>query len=126
MPSRQLCSRHPELWPAGLLQIACFVGRNAGYTDATIEESGWRVECPEEFLEDSLRGLLDHGQSEYILVAHLVKTVTAVRDELLAAPGAPWVPTLLAATNRFLHAPLKRKHATRVARQALAFTEVES
>jgi nitrite reductase/ring-hydroxylating ferredoxin subunit len=27
----------PELWPAALLQIACFIGRNAGYVDA---ESG--------------------------------------------------------------------------------------
>ena len=122
---RQLCSRHPQLWPAGLLQIACFVGRNAGYTDAAIEESGWRVDCPEEFLEEALRGLLDHGQSEYILVAHLIKTVSAVRDEVLAAPEAPWVPTLLAATNRFLNSRVKRRHALRTARQSLAFVALE-
>ncbi len=122
---RHLCSRHPALWPAGLLQMACFVGRNAGYTDAAIEESGWRVECPEEFLEDSLRGLLDHGQSEYILVAHLVKTVTAVRDEVLASPDAPWVPSLVAATNRFLNSPVKRRHPLRTARQSLAFVALE-
>ena len=122
---RHLCERHPHLWPAGLLQLACFVGRNAGYTDATIEEAGWRVECPEDFLADALRGLLDHGQSEYILVAHLVKTVSAVRDELQAAPSAPWGPTLVAATNRFLNAPIKRRHALRTARQSLAFVALE-
>ena len=122
---RHHCSRHPQLWPAGLLQIACFVGRNAGYTDATIDESGWRVDCPEEFIEESLRGLLDHGQSEYILVAHLIKTVSAVRDEILAAPEAPWVPTLVAATNRFLNSRVKRRHALRTARQSLSFVALE-
>ena len=31
-----LCTRYPELWPAGLLQMACFAGRNAGYADPDV------------------------------------------------------------------------------------------
>jgi len=35
------------------------------------------------------------------------------------------VPTLAAALNRFLLSPLKRRHALRSARQALAFVALE-
>src|SRR3546814_3305282 len=35
---RVLCGRYPRLWPQGLLQIACFVGRNAGFTDKAVDE----------------------------------------------------------------------------------------
>ena len=32
--SRELCGRHPGIWPDALLQLACFCGRNARYTQA--------------------------------------------------------------------------------------------
>jgi hypothetical protein len=35
------------------------------------------------------------------------------------------VPTLLAAVNRFLHEPLRRKHPLRSARQAMDFVAAE-
>ncbi len=31
------CSKFPDLWPQGLLQMACFSGRNAPYTDASLD-----------------------------------------------------------------------------------------
>jgi hypothetical protein len=31
-----LCKRYPELWPAGLLQMACFAGRNVGHADPAV------------------------------------------------------------------------------------------
>ncbi len=54
-----------------------------------------------------------------------MKLLSAVVAETAAAPAAPWVDDLLAATNRFLNSPLKRKHATRAARQALDFVALE-
>ncbi|MEE9208926.1 MAG: Rieske 2Fe-2S domain-containing protein, partial [Kiloniellales bacterium] len=30
---RNLCRRHPQLWPRALLQMACFLGRNTPYVD---------------------------------------------------------------------------------------------
>ena len=42
-----------------------------------------------------------------------------------AAPDAPFVPVLLAAVNRFLNSPLKRRHSLRSARQAIDFVGIE-
>ena len=122
---RTLCAAAPELWPAGLLQMACFVGRNAGFTDDAIEQADWAVEAPLPWLDEQLEGLFDHAQPEHIVVAHLVKTLTAVRAEVAEAPDAPWVPSLLAATRRFLESPIKRRHALRAARQSLKFVALE-
>ena len=122
---RRLCVNSPALWPAALLQMACFAGRNAGFTDAEIDERDWAVPDPLPYLDGALRHLFDHGQTEHILLAHLVKTVTAVREEVVAAPAAPWVATMLAATRRFLESPVKRRQSLRSARQALKFVSLE-
>jgi nitrite reductase/ring-hydroxylating ferredoxin subunit len=122
---RVLCGRYPRLWPQGLLQIACFVGRNAGFVDRQVDETPWRVADGRAFLDAALKGLLDHEQQEYIVSIHLVKLLSAVRSEVAAAPDAPWAPTLLAAVNRFLNEPLRRKHPLRVARQAMDFVAAE-
>ncbi len=123
--ARTLCRRHPKLWPAALLQMACFLGRNAGHVDAELPVDAWQVQDAGSFFQESFEAVLDHSQFEYIVSAHLIKVATAVKDEVEAAPRAPWVPTILAATNRFLHSPLKRKHALRTARQALSFVAAE-
>ena len=73
-------------------------------------------------IDDSL---FDHGMIEHIVVCHYVKTVSAAYQEVLNAPDAPWVSTLAAALNRLIHSPLKRRHATRTARQALDFVATE-
>jgi hypothetical protein len=122
---RTLCGRHPHLWPQGLLQIACFIGRNAGFVDKDLDTAAWRVDDREAFLEAALKGVLDHGQFEYIVAVHHVKLLSAVKAEVTAAPDAPWVPVMLAAVNRFLHEPFKRKHTLRTARQALGFVAAE-
>ena len=122
---RVLCSRHPHLWPQGLLQIACFVGRSAAYVDRDYDTAPWQVSDAASFFEQSLRGLFDHAQPEYIVSVHLVKLLTAAREEINADPAAPWVPVLLAALNRFLHEPLKRKHTRRTAQQAIGFVAAE-
>jgi nitrite reductase/ring-hydroxylating ferredoxin subunit len=120
-----LCTRYPELWPAGLLQMACFLGRNAGYLDRELDTGAWQVTDPRSFVDRSLAGLLDHGRFEYIVSCHLLKLLTAAGAELEAAPEASWAATLGAALKRFLASPLKRKHALRAARQAMTFVALE-
>jgi nitrite reductase/ring-hydroxylating ferredoxin subunit len=122
---RVLCDRHPHLWARGLLQIACFVGRNADFVDRELDTEIWCVSDARTFFAKAFAGLLDHGQAEYIVSAHLLKLLSAVHAEIAAAPEAPWRPDLLAAAKRFLQSPLKRKHAARSARQALSFVAVE-
>lgn len=123
--ARQLASRNPELWPAALLQICCFFGRNATFLDRSVDQKAWQIDEPEAFLEGVFDSLYDHGRFEYIVSAHLIKTVTAISNEINNAPDALWVPTLIAALNRFLDSPLKRRYPMRVMSQALAFVSVE-
>lgn len=123
---RHQCSRFPELWPAGLLQMACFAGRNAPYVNDSIELADWLPEDPDMFFQEATSTLFDHGNPEYIVSCHLVKVLTAVREEYEAAPDSPAAPLILAATNRFLNSPLKRKHTLRVARQSLDFVAREA
>ena len=122
---RVQCERFPELWPQGLAQMACFAGRNAGFLDRDLDEADWRVEDPLGFVEAGLDGLFDHGKIEHIVACHYVKLLTAAHAEMLADPGAAWTGTLAAALNRLLHSPLKRRHASRTAHQALAFVAQE-
>jgi len=122
---RVLCRRHPALWPQGLLQIACFLGRNAPYTKADLDTAPWRVDDPAAFRKALTARLLDHGQFEYIVAAHLLKLATAVQEEIAAAPEAAWQADLLAGLNRLLNTPIKRKFTLRTARQSLDFVARE-
>jgi hypothetical protein len=127
---RELCTRHPRLWPRGLLQMACFSGRNAGYVDRDLDVARWRDEAGEargaQFLEAAAARLLDHGQTEYILSSHLLKTFMAVRAETAQLAGDSAVRAdLLGAINRFLNAPIKRKFTLRSAHQSLDFVARE-
>ncbi len=130
---RALCTRHPRLWPQGLLQIACFLGRNAPYVDRGLEVELWRVGDAEGFFEVAAETLLDHGQPEYILSGHLLKTFMAAREEagaLSLTPSGPGAaagtrPDLLAGINRLMNTPIKRKFTLRAARQSLEFVARE-
>lgn len=117
---RRLAERSPELWPAVLLQIGCFLGRNSGFLGQASGAEDWGVEDPARFLAEARRALFDHEAQEPIVAAHLVKLLTAITEEVEADPEAVYVPELAAAANRFLHSPLRRKHALRTAKQALA------
>lgn len=119
---RHIATRYPALWPQVLLQIACFIGRNVNYMLDDLPFDDWQVNGPvEDFFRREGRRLFDHGEFEYIVTAHLVKVLTAAEDEIAAAPCAAWQSTLLAGVNRFLHSPLKRRHALRTANQAIEF-----
>lgn len=122
--ARHICTRQPSLWPQALLQAGCFLGRNVHYTDWGQDVSAWAVSDPEALFTGILEGLLDHGEPIYIFPAHVVKLTMAVREEVAFDPSAPFVPVLLAALNRFVHEPMKRKHMRRVAKQAVEFAKL--
>ena len=116
-----LCTRYPELWPAGLLQMSCFAGRNAGYADPDIRLEDWLVSEPQTFFQDITLMLMDHGQSEYIVSVHLLKTVQAVKRLSSLPQMGVASEVALAALNRLLSSPLRRKMVRRTARQAIHF-----
>lgn len=113
----------PRLWPDLLLQLACFVGRNACYTDPATETSGFAVDDTESFWPRELDRLLDHGRGRFIISAHLMKTLSAASQLAISHPEQG--PLLAAALNRFLQADIKERHARRNARQMLALVAEE-
>ncbi len=121
---RRQCTKYPALWPAGLLQLACFSGRNAAYTDAMLKGDAWQVDDRAAFFETSVENLFDHAKEEFIVSVHLLKTVLAAREEAATAPSET-AALITAALNRFLSSPLKRKHVRRTARQALDFVALD-
>ena len=103
-PVRQHCLRFPELWPEGLLQLSCFVGRNAAFTDAELDIEPWLPVNDRERLESLLPMVQDHGLAEYILLVHWLKLLLAVREET-AGLAEDEATLLVAGLDRFLLSP---------------------
>jgi len=122
---RQQCEKFPELWPAGLLQIACFIGRNASFTVPEPDLASWRVGDVDEFFARTVCELHDHNFDEFIVSAHALKTTLAARLEVAATGSQDVREYLAAAINRFLNSPLKRKQARRTAHQAMKFVAMD-
>ena len=122
---RRLSARYPEVWPAGLLQMACFLGRSATFVDREDPQDGWFVPGIAALSSRAIDRIFDHGEPDYIHSVHLVKTFLAAEEEI--ATGLPPVTTstLLAAVNRYIHEPPKRRHIRRVAHQAMEFVALE-
>ena len=83
--------RLPALWPAALLQLACFIGRNAGYVDPGLDDAAYAVaDIAAVHRRTQKRGLFDHGRDRFIISVHLTKTLlaTATLMESLPAQGA--------------------------------------
>jgi hypothetical protein len=110
-------ARAPELWPAIMLQLACFIGRNSGFVDAGLDTASFNVNDPDAFWQEACAGLLDHGRGRFIISAHLIKTLLAA--ERLARAHPQLAPLLASALDRFLQASLKERHLRRTARQML-------
>ncbi len=110
-------AKFPEFWKPGLLQIACFFGRNLPHLGTETEADAWQVSNPEEFWNETIAHLFDHGLGLPIFAVHHVKTSLAVREEVQHEPDLE--PHLLAALNRFLHSPLKQKHPRRAVSQGM-------
>jgi nitrite reductase/ring-hydroxylating ferredoxin subunit len=123
--ARHLCAERPDLWPAALLQLALFVGRNRPYVAAGQDLDAWSVDDPAGFIRDEMARLYDHGVVEPIIACHRLKVLFALEDELAATPAAPWAAVMCAGVNRYLNTPPKRHHGLRLARQARAFIAQE-
>ncbi len=123
---RKIAEHQPELWPNGLLQTGCFLGRNANYVDWDQPVGQWEVGNADALFEAIFERLLDHGEPVYIFPVHMLKLSIAAREEIRRRPDASFVPTLLAALNRFVNEPVKRKHVRRVANQAQKFVEAQA
>jgi nitrite reductase/ring-hydroxylating ferredoxin subunit len=121
---RQQCTRYPELWPQGLLQMACFNGRNASFTSAQMDIERWCPGDPQQQLQVLLERVMDHGEAEHIVSVHLLKTALAVRAEIALLDEAD-ARLLVAALTRFFESPLKRRQARRTAHQSLQFVARE-
>jgi hypothetical protein len=121
---RQQCSRFPGLWPQGLLQMACFNGRNAAFTTDEAEVERWCPGAAAQQLEALLERVLDHGEAEHIVSVHLLKTALSVREEIEAL-DADDARLLVAGLTRFFESPLKRRQARRTAHQSLQFVDRE-
>lgn len=115
---RNLSETTPALWPAGLLQMACFLGRNAKHSKPALGETKWAVDNVETFFARSISQVADHGNPEPIRAAHLLKTMCAVREEIACCEPQTKID-LLAALNRYLNTPLKDKHVRRSVRQGI-------
>lgn len=116
-----LARRFPDLWPDGLLQMACFAGRNAAYLGAATDAPG-PIGDRATFWRWATDQALDHGHRDPIFACHRIKTLFATRAE---ATEAAEDDVLLAALRRYLAARPKERHVRRVARQALGFVARE-
>jgi nitrite reductase/ring-hydroxylating ferredoxin subunit len=121
---RWLCRDQPELWPRALLQLACFLGRNAPFLRKEPDWS-WEVRDRATFLMREREALYDHGIREPIFACHRLKVLAAVAEEVDWAGERALANALLAATNRYLNSPMKGHHGLRAAHQALSFVEAE-
>jgi nitrite reductase/ring-hydroxylating ferredoxin subunit len=119
---RVMCTKYPRYWGAGLLQMACFLGRNRPYLDLGIDERAWRVADADAFVAATHERILDHGMRDPIFSAHLIKPTAAVAEEAPHA-SASCRAALLASLNRYLQSPIKQQHVRRLARQAIALVQ---
>jgi hypothetical protein len=122
---RRLSGKYPELWAPGLLQMACFLGRSAPFVDRDEPQDGWFVPGVAALASRAVDRIFDHGEPDYIHSVHLVKTYLAAEEEIAAGLPPVSTSTLLAAVNRYIHEPPKRRHIRRVAHQALEFVALE-
>ncbi len=115
---RALCSKYPEYWGRGLLQMSCFYGRNTFFTSPEIDPSQFEIKETKTFERDVLDKILDHGMALPIYSAHLLKTSKAIFEEG-AFLNQVEKCELYSSLNRFLSSPLKAKHVRRMAKQAI-------
>lgn len=123
---RKQCLKFPQLWSQGLLQMACFSGRHVAFTKTEYELEKWiGASCGvdkwiETEFESIFEAVMDHGQDEYIVSVHWLKLALAVKEEVAELPELQ-ARILVAALNRFLKSPLKRKQTRRTAYQSRLF-----
>ncbi len=109
-------SESPAYWQSGLMQRACFVGRNSPYVGEA-DIARWRVTDKEDFLAREKAALFNMDAGDYIYGVHRLKMVCAV-DRLDKLVGEETSELVFAALNRYLHTRLRQRHPARAAYQA--------
>ncbi|WP_262691541.1 Rieske (2Fe-2S) protein [Kordiimonas aestuarii] len=109
-------TRDEGLWQSGLMQMAAFVGRNAGYLSAHVDER-WFVDDAAAFFAAQQARLYNMNEGEYIFAVHRLKMLRATEALVgLVSPGTARLMT--AALNRYLSADMRQRHPARTAFQA--------
>ena len=117
---RITCEKFSALWSKGLLQMACFYGRNRPYIDEAINKEDWIVSSKTSFESRVRATILDHGINPPIYSAHIIKTSLAVFEEAKTKGLDQNIQEILyAALNHFISSPIKQKHPRRTAHQAI-------
>ena len=121
---RKQCEKYPDLWPQGLLQMTCFLGRNTAFTTEEYDLDRWGSTNIQGDLKKLQESTVDHGQDEHIVSVHGIKTLQSIREEIpfLNSEQSQY---LFAAVNRFINSPIKRRQTRRTAYQSLKFVEKE-
>ena len=117
----QQCNKYPALWPQALLKMACFCGRNAGFTDKRAALKRWSAPQADAFFDHALASIMDHSQDEFIVSAHLLKTTLAAKRLVAAKLPAHVNALVCASVNRFLNSTVRRKQVRRTVYQAMHF-----
>lgn len=117
---RQTCTRYPDLWPQGLLQLACFLGRNGAFVESSADYREWIADDLPQQLARLLARVTDHGQAEYIVSVHWLKLIVAMREKLRHGSSETGA-LVLTATERFIESPQRRRQVRRTAYQSLKF-----
>ena len=117
--TRFFATRYHHLWPAGLLQLACFYGRNSPFVDVNISPNDFDIEHLSEWKSQIRNLIFDHGIGEPIVSTHLLKTAVAVWEEGTILTDRD-KNILWRSFQRFVQSPLKRKHARRITKQAFS------
>jgi hypothetical protein len=104
--------------------MACFNGRNAGFTTDETDLERWKSNDLDGQMSHLLERVLDHGQGEYIVSVHLLKTALAVREEISGLNHSE-AEILVAALTRLFESPMRRRQARRIAHQSLKFVSKE-
>ncbi|WP_286828542.1 MULTISPECIES: Rieske (2Fe-2S) protein [Kordiimonas] len=109
-------SENAGYWQSGLMQMACFVGRNSAYV-GEVDLAKWRVTDKRAFLAQQKAALFNMDEGEYIYGVHRLKMMCAVArlDRIVSEATSELV---FAALNRYLHTRLRQRHPARAAYQA--------
>jgi len=107
-----------RLWRSGLLQQACFIGRNSGFLQSNVVP-GFEVLDKYTFFSGQKAALFDMDEGEYIYSVHRLKMVTAV-EKLVELVSQDTADLLMTALNRYLSSALRQKHPARTIMQARA------
>lgn len=119
-----LCTKYPQFWKQGLLQMASFFGRNYKFTQRNnpISHEDYKIDDVPSFKKTIKEKIFDHGLSLPIFSAHILKTSVAILEEFTNSDH-PEKDLLLSSLNRFLQSPLKAKHVRRTVYQAIKLVE---